>query len=164
MKKQTSLGHDIVVITIITLIAGLLLGLIHSITAGPIAEQEEKTRIETQKAVFQSAASFEAIEGIKEDEAKHHPDKNIITRAIGAKEDVEMDFFEYRVMPGDLILMCTDGLSNMVEDEDIFRIIRGSRDLPEAVQNLIDQANENGGKDNIGIVLADPNVSEEKNL
>ena len=52
----------------------------------------------------------------------------------------------------------------MVEDEDIFRIIRGSRDLPEAVQNLIDQANENGGKDNIGIVLADPNVSEEKNL
>ena len=102
--------------------------------------------------------------GIKEDEAKHHPDKNIITRAIGAKEDVEMDFFEYRVMSGDLILMCTDGLSNMVEDEDIFRIIRGSRDLPEAVQNLIDQANENGGKDNIGIVLADPNVSEEKNL
>ena len=69
MKKETSIGHDIVVITIITLIAGLLLGLIHSITAGPIAEQEEKTRIETQKAVFQSAASFEAIEGIEEDEA-----------------------------------------------------------------------------------------------
>lgn len=102
--------------------------------------------------------------GIKEDEAKHHPDKNIITRAIGAKDEVEMDFFEHRVLPGDLILMCTDGLSNMVEDEDIFRIIRGSRDLPEAVQNLIDQANENGGKDNIGIVLADPHVSEESSI
>ena len=69
MKKQTSLGHDIVVITVITLIAGLLLGVVHSITAGPIAEQEEKTRIETQKAVFKAAESFEAIEGIKEDEA-----------------------------------------------------------------------------------------------
>ena len=67
-KKETSLGHDIVVITIITLIAGLLLGLVHSITAGPIAAQEEKTRIETQQAVFPSASTFEAIEGIAEDE------------------------------------------------------------------------------------------------
>ena len=68
MKKETSLGHDIVVITIITLIAGFLLGVVHSITAGPIAAQEEKTRIETQQAVFPSATAFEAIEGISEDE------------------------------------------------------------------------------------------------
>ena len=68
-KKQTSLGHDIVIITIITLIAGLLLGVVHTITAGPIAEQEEKTRIETQKAVFSSASSFEAVEGIEDDAA-----------------------------------------------------------------------------------------------
>ena len=102
--------------------------------------------------------------GIKEDEAKHHPDKNIITRAIGAKEDVEMDFFEYRIVEGDIILMCTDGLSNMVEDEDVFRIIKGSRDLPEAVEGLINQANMNGGKDNIGIVLAKPLSSEESSL
>ena len=68
MKKETSLGHDILVITIITLIAGLLLGMVHTITAGPIAEQNEKTRIETQKAVFASASTFEAIEGIEEDE------------------------------------------------------------------------------------------------
>ena len=102
--------------------------------------------------------------GINEDEAKHHPDKNIITRAIGAKLDVEIDFFEYRIVEGDIILMCTDGLSNMVEDEDVFRIIRGSRDLPEAVQGLIDQANLNGGKDNIGIVLAKPLSDEERSL
>ena len=102
--------------------------------------------------------------GINEDEAKHHPDKNIITRAIGAKNDVEIDFFEYRIVEGDIILMCTDGLSNMVEDEDVFRIIRGSRDLPEAVQGLIDQANLNGGKDNIGIVLAKPLSDEERSL
>ena len=57
--------------------------------------------------------------GIKTEEAKHHPDKNIITRAIGAKADVEVDFYEHRLKRGDIILMCTDGLSNMVEDEKI---------------------------------------------
>ena len=68
-KKETSIGHDIVIITIITLVAGLLLGLVHTVTAGPIAEQQEKTRVETQKAVFPSAAAFETIEGAAEDEA-----------------------------------------------------------------------------------------------
>ena len=68
-KKETSLGHDIVIITIITLVAGLLLGLVHTVTAGPIAEQQEKTRVETQKAVFASAESFETMEGAAEDEA-----------------------------------------------------------------------------------------------
>lgn len=66
MKKETSLGHDIIIITLITLVAGLLLGLVHTVTAGPIAAQEEKTRIETQKAVFPDADSFEAIEGIED--------------------------------------------------------------------------------------------------
>ena len=54
--------------------------------------------------------------GIKAEEAKNHPDKNIITRAIGVKKDVEADIYEYRLKKGDIILMCTDGLSNMVED------------------------------------------------
>ena len=67
MKKETSLGHDILIITLITLVAGLLLGLVHSVTAGPIAQTEERTRIETQKAVFPEAASFEAVEGIEAD-------------------------------------------------------------------------------------------------
>ena len=67
-KEETSLVHDIVIITIITLIAGLLLGVIHSITAGPIAAQEEKTRIRTQKAVFPAASSFKAVEGIADEE------------------------------------------------------------------------------------------------
>ena len=67
-KEEKSLVHDIVIITIITLIAGLLLGVIHSITAGPIAAQEEKTRIRTQKAVFPAASSFKAVEGIADDE------------------------------------------------------------------------------------------------
>ena len=58
------------------------------------------------------------------------------------------------------ILMCTDGLSNMVEDEDMFDIVKGARDIVEAVQMLIEKANSNGGRDNIGVVLAEPLADE----
>ena len=98
--------------------------------------------------------------GIKPEEAKHHPDKNIITRAIGAKDSVEVDFYEHRLKKGDIILMCTDGLSNMVEDEEIFQIVRSSRDVVEAVEQLIERANSNGGKDNIGVIVAEPFAGE----
>ena len=98
--------------------------------------------------------------GINAEEAKRHPDKNIITRAIGAKEKVEIDFFEYRLKKGDRILMCTDGLSNMIEDDEIYRIVKSSRDVVEATERLIDRANDNGGKDNIGVVLAEPFADE----
>ena len=94
--------------------------------------------------------------GISEEEAKHHPDKNIITRAIGVKENVEADFYEFALKKGDVILMCTDGLCNMVSEDEIFAIVKGARDIVEAGQLLINRANENGGKDNIGIVLAQP--------
>lgn len=98
--------------------------------------------------------------GIKAEEAKNHPDKNIITRAIGVKEDVEADIYEYRLRKGDIILMCTDGLSNMVEDEELFHIVQGARDIVEAGQNLVNAAKENGGTDNIGIVLIEPFADE----
>lgn len=98
--------------------------------------------------------------GINEEEARNHPDKNIITRAIGVKENVEADFFEFSLKKGDTILMCTDGLCNMVDDEEIFAIIKGARDIVEAGRTLIDRANENGGKDNIGVVLAQPFSNE----
>ena len=99
--------------------------------------------------------------GIKAEDARNHPDKNIITRAMGVKDEAEADFYEFRITRGDKILMCTDGLSNMVEDEDMFGLVKGSRDVVEAVQMLIDRANSNGGRDNIGVVLAEPIASEE---
>lgn len=98
--------------------------------------------------------------GIKPEEAKHHPDKNIITRAIGAKADVDVDFYEHRLKRGDIILMCTDGLSNMVEDEELFHIVQGSRDIVEAGEMLVEAAKENGGTDNIGVVLFEPFADE----
>ena len=86
-------------------------------------------------------------------EAKRHPDKNIITRAIGADPSVAIDFFEYRLRGGDEILMCTDGLTNMVDDEQIRRIITGQRDAAEKATRLVERANENGGRDNVTVVV-----------
>ena len=57
-------------------------------------------------------------------------------------------------------IACTDGLSNMVEDEEIFQIVRSSRDVVEAVEQLIERANSNGGKDNIGVIVAEPFAGE----
>ena len=98
--------------------------------------------------------------GINREEAKHHPDKNIITRAVGAKQELEIDFFEYRLKKKDCIVMCTDGLSNMVEDEEIFRIVKSSRDIVEVTEQLIEKAKENGGNDNIGVVVVEPFSNE----
>ena len=88
-------------------------------------------------------------------EAKFHPDKNIITRAVGAIEELEIDFFEEHVQSGDLILMCTDGLSNMVDDTDMRQIIQTGRDVVEKVQHLVEAANRGGGKDNITVAIVE---------
>ncbi len=98
--------------------------------------------------------------GLKSEDARNHPEKNKITRAIGTQGDVEVDTFEHRLTEGDIILMCTDGLTNMVADDEIFEIIQGSRDLVEAVSKLINTANEYGGNDNIGVILFEPIVGE----
>jgi protein phosphatase len=86
-------------------------------------------------------------------EARIHPNKNIITRAIGANDTVEPDFFEVSLEDGDTVLMCSDGLTNMLEDDTIERIIRENDDLETAAETLVKCANENGGKDNIAIVI-----------
>jgi protein phosphatase len=86
-------------------------------------------------------------------EARVHPNKNIITRAIGANDTVEPDFFEVNLEDGDTVLMCSDGLTNMLEDETIERIIRENEDPEAAAETLVKCANENGGKDNIAIVI-----------
>ena len=92
----------------------------------------------------------------------YHERKNIITRAIGARRGVYADFFEVTLTEGDTVLMCSDGLSNMVPDEEIFRIVSGREDLKEACGDLIDEANNNGGRDNIGVVLFRPSPDEVK--
>lgn len=94
--------------------------------------------------------------GLGREEARNHPDKNIITRAVGAEDQVKTDFFSVKLREGDLILMCTDGLTNMLEDEEIRMILDGARDIVEKAEELVRKANENGGKDNISVILIEP--------
>lgn len=95
---------------------------------------------------------------IARSEARNHPDKNKITRAVGVFPKVDVDFFEAKVAPGDTVLLCTDGLTNMVEDEEIKKIVLGQRDIVEKTQTLIEVANKNGGTDNITALLIEPFV------
>ena len=89
-------------------------------------------------------------------EARSHPDKNIITRAIGAQKDVKADFFEVELAKDDYVLMCTDGLTNMVRDEEILDIVRSEKE-PEAIAHkLVRMANNNGGRDNITVTIIKP--------
>ena len=81
--------------------------------------------------------------------------KNIITRAIGAEDNVEPDFFEINLSKSDKILLCSDGLTNMVNDNEIYEIINSNSSIQEAVEQLISLANEHGGKDNIAIILVE---------
>ncbi len=94
--------------------------------------------------------------GIDREAARVHPDKNIITRAIGVKEYVLVDFFDVHIGLAEKLLLCTDGLTNMLKDDEIHRIIMDSSSLEEAGRRLIEAANENGGRDNIAVVLVEP--------
>ena len=91
---------------------------------------------------------------ITESEAAEHPNKNIITRAVGTDIDVEADAFEVECALGSKIVMCTDGLSNFVTDKDIFSIVTSNK--PQVANKLlIEAANNNGGRDNITVINID---------
>ncbi len=91
--------------------------------------------------------------GIDKETAKHHPDKNIITRALGAVETVDVDFFTIELQPGERILMCSDGLTNMLEDDEILKLVTSDADLEKKAGMLVQAANDRGGMDNITVVL-----------
>ena len=98
---------------------------------------------------------------IRPEEARTHPKKNIITRALGAEKTVDVDFFDLKLEEHSTILMCSDGLSNMVEDKKIEEIVlSGGMSLEEKGKTLVREANNNGGKDNIAIILIEPFARE----
>ncbi len=88
---------------------------------------------------------------ITQDEARTYPGKNIITRAVGVSEDIRVDFAEETLHEEDVLLLCTDGLTNYVTDEKIAEIIVSSTHF-EYAEKLVQTANENGGGDNITVV------------
>lgn len=99
---------------------------------------------------------------LEPESARIHPNKNIITRAIGACDEVKMDFFQTELKENSVILMCSDGLTNMVDDENIKFIVDRQRDVVEITESLVRAANENGGKDNIAIIIIEPFADEVK--
>ncbi len=92
---------------------------------------------------------------IDAEEAKGSHNRNLLTRALGKKEIVEVDLREEDVLPGDIYLLCSDGLNNMVEDADIqLALCELKANLPLAANLLVQMANDNGGHDNVSVVLA----------
>lgn len=99
---------------------------------------------------------------ISKEEARNHPDKNIITRALGASEEVDIDFFDVQLEEKNRILLCSDGLSNMVTDEQMQEILQSSPDIEMSGRQLVAAANTNGGRDNISVILIEPFTNEVK--
>lgn len=91
---------------------------------------------------------------LQAEEAENHPMKNIITKAVGAKQNIELTVQEETLEDGDMYLLCTDGLHGMLTRTEILEILMTKKDdLEQAVQSLIAAANENGGKDNVTAVV-----------
>jgi len=89
---------------------------------------------------------------ITENQAKEHPDRNMITRAIGADKTVQPDFFSFKIVEGDIIMLCTDGLYNEVSEESICMAAMSEENMRSVCAKLVDDANANGGNDNITVV------------
>ena len=91
---------------------------------------------------------------ISPEQARSHPLRNVVTRALGGRADLVVDIQSRRMAPGDMLLLCSDGLTTMVSDDGIARILRESEgDVARATSALISEANERGGEDNITVVL-----------
>lgn len=101
-----------------------------------------------------------ALGKMKRGSRDYQEKKNIITRAIGTNEDVDIDLFAMKLKSRDCILMCSDGLSNMVDEFEIEYIIRSEEGLQAKAEALVEAANRSGGKDNISVVLIEPQISE----
>lgn len=99
---------------------------------------------------------------ITEEEARVHPQKNMITRAVGIDETVEIDEFHLNVNQLVRVLLCSDGLSGMVTDLDILNILSGKGSVDQTAQRLLEKANDNGGKDNISVIVIDFTGEEEE--
>lgn len=95
---------------------------------------------------------------ISSEDAENHPRKNVLTRSLGVTDEIDIDVTILPALPNDQMLLCSDGLTNMVEDQDIKEILSTKKPLEEKVKTLVTMANERGGYDNITIVLVQTNT------
>ena len=107
-------------------------------------------------------AELERSGQISPEAAEHHPQRSIITRALGPEPEVEVDTYTVAGRDGDLFLICSDGLTSMISDEEVASILRSSESLEDGGERLVRAANQSGGKDNITVVLF--RLSEEPDV
>jgi PPM family protein phosphatase len=98
-------------------------------------------------------AELERSGQITPEAAEHHPQRSIITRALGPEPDVQVDTYTLAGRAGDVFLLCSDGLTSMISDDELASILRSAASLDEAADSLVRAANQSGGKDNITVVL-----------
>jgi serine/threonine protein phosphatase PrpC len=98
-------------------------------------------------------AELERSGQITPEAAEHHPQRSIITRALGPEPDVEVDTYTLTGREGDLFLICSDGLTSMISDDEVRSILRSAGSLDDAADELVKAANQSGGKDNITVIL-----------
>jgi len=98
---------------------------------------------------------------LSEEQARSHPLKNVVTRALGGDTEVEIDVREWPVEEGDLFLLCSDGLTTMLTDDEIVSRVRGQEKLEEICGRLVRDANSRGGYDNVSVVLVRIEKAEE---
>ena len=98
---------------------------------------------------------------ITRDDARSHPDRHIITHCVGRQKRMKPDLFALDISFNSIYLICSDGLNDMVTDQEIAEVLETTESLELAGQALINMANENGGKDNITLILFQPNLKEQ---
>ncbi len=111
-------------------------------------------RLEQQSEDHSLANEYVRMGILQAEDVEHFPYKNVITRACGLTDDVEVDVTFGEMEPGDLFILCSDGLTDMVPDRQLTEILKSTEDLDELAKILIEKANENGGADNITVILA----------
>jgi PPM family protein phosphatase len=117
-----------------------------------LINQSEIAQLSTDHSLVQHLVE---IGKITKDEARVHPQRNVIYRSLGEKPEVEADYFSKQVFPGDRILFCSDGLTNLLDDQKIQNIILEARSTQAACDLLIDEANAMGGDDNISVLIVE---------
>jgi protein phosphatase len=90
---------------------------------------------------------------IRKEEARFHPNKNVVLRALSTQSVVSPDYYQVTVRPGDCALLCSDGLSDMVDETELLKVVSEYEDVGDIADRLVTMANENGGRDNITLVL-----------
>ena len=128
-------------------------GIIHAANVG-----DSRLYVINDKEIKQITHDHSLVEelvaqgSIEKNSSTYFQKKNVITRAVGVSENVCVDYFEAEYSDGDILLLCSDGLTNMVSDDEIKDIVNSNNELKDCVEELIHRANGNGGTDNISVV------------